>query len=224
MNTLFDLLSNAQNGQAIDNMARQFALSQQQALAATQALLPAFSLGLKRQVESARTASSPPDFFGLGGMPQVDAFQNAAQAFTQQAMQQGQQIMASLFGSPEMTRALSQLAAEQSRVAAPIISAMMPAMASILVSGLAHAAAPKGSGNPMGDMMASMMKAWQPAPSTPQFDLAAMWAPFLGAMAPQPKKAEPADMFGQILEAGSQMQKAQTEAMQSLFETWWGKK
>lgn len=223
MNTLFDLLSSAQNGQAIDNLARQFALSQQQALAATQALLPAFSLGLKRQVESAKAAPTPPDFFGLSGKPQIDAFQNAAQAFTQQAMQQGQQIMAALFGSPEMTKALSQLAAEQSRVAAPIISAMMPAMASILVSGLAHAAAPRPSGNPMADMMTSMMKAWQPQSNpTPGLDLASLWAPFLEAYQPA-RRPEPKDMFSQMLEAGNQVQKVQAEAMQSLFNMWTGK-
>jgi hypothetical protein len=220
MNTLFDLLNSAQNGQAIENMARQFQLSQQQALAATQALLPAFSLGLKRQVESAKDAPTLPDFFGLAGMPQVDAFQNAAQAFTRQAMEQGQQIMTALFGSSEMTKALSQLAGMQSGVAPQIISAMMPAMASILVSGLAHAAAPKMPGNPMADMMTSMMKAFQPSPQTtpPAFDLAAMWAPFLAPY--QPSKPATADMFSQMLEAGSQMQQAQAEAMQSLFKGW----
>ncbi len=192
MNTLFDLLNSAQNGQAIENMARQFQLSQQQALDAAQALLPAFSLGLKRQVESARSSPMPSDFFGLAGMPQADAFQDAAQAFTRQAMEQGRQIMSALFGSSEMTKALSQLAAMQSGVAAPVISAMMPAMASILVSGLAHAATPKPSANPMAEAMTSMMKVFQPGQQStsaalPQaFDLAAMWAPFLEPY--QPKK------------------------------------
>lgn len=222
MNTLFDLFSSAQNGKAIDNMARQFELSHQQALAATQALLPAFSLGLKRQVENARAAPTLPNFFGLAGMPEVDTFQNAAQAFTQQAIQQGQQIMAALFGSPDMTRALSQLAAAQSGVAPPVIAAMMPAMASILVGGLAHATAPGASGNPMADVVTSMMQAFQPQAPKPPLDLAALWAPFLTPYQ-EPKRPEPQDMFSQMLEAGSKMQKAQAEAMQSLFEAWWGK-
>ena len=45
---LFDMLANAQNGNAIDQMARQFGLSQQQAQEAMAALMPAFSQGLKR--------------------------------------------------------------------------------------------------------------------------------------------------------------------------------
>ena len=47
---LFDMLNNAQNGDAIAALARQFNLSQQQAQAAVEALLPAFSQGLKRNV------------------------------------------------------------------------------------------------------------------------------------------------------------------------------
>ena len=42
---LFDMLANAQNGQAMDMLARQFNLSQQQTRAAVEALLPAFSKG-----------------------------------------------------------------------------------------------------------------------------------------------------------------------------------
>lgn len=229
MNTLFDLLNTAQNGQAIDNLARHFELSQQQALAAAEALMPAFSLGLKKQVEKARTASEPPDFFGLSGVPQVDSFQDAALTFTQQATQQGQRVMAALFGAPDMTRTLSQFAALQSGVAAPVIAAMLPSLASILVSGLARAGAPPASGNPLGDMFDAMMRAFQPpqAKPAPWFDnsaLAALWAPFLAPMAAPAPRNEPAAMMDQMLEAGSQIQKAQAEAMQSLLESWFGKK
>lgn len=226
MNTLFDLLNTAQNGQAIDNLARHFELSQKQALAAAEALMPAFSLGLKKQVEKAKTASEPPDFFGLSGVPQVDSFQDAALAFTQQATQQGQRVMAALFGAPDTAQTLSQLAALQSGVAAPVIAAMLPSLASILVSGLARAGAP-AQGNPFGDMFEAMMRAFQPqqAKPAPWFDnsaLAALWAPFL-LPTPAPRN-DAAAVMDQMLEAGSQIQKAQAEAMQSLLENWFGKK
>lgn len=228
MNTLFDLLNTAQNGQAIDNLARHFELSQKQALAAAEALMPAFSLGLKREVERAKTAAEPPDFFGLSGVPQVDSFQDAALAFTQQATQQGQRVMAALFGTSEMTKALSQLAALQSGVAAPVIAAMLPSVASILVSGLARAGAPAPS-NPWGDMVEAMMRAFQPSQPKPApwFDnsaLASLWAPFLmPSPAPVPRN-DAAAVMDQMLEAGSRIQKAQADAMQSLLENWFGKK
>ena len=46
MQPLYEML--AQNGQAVELMARQFNLSQQQAQLAMEALMPAFSQGLKR--------------------------------------------------------------------------------------------------------------------------------------------------------------------------------
>jgi len=238
LDNLFDILQTAQNGHAIENLARQFELSQKQAQAAVEALLPAFSLGLKRQVENARSEAPPPNFFGLPGLPHIDAFQNAALAFTQQATQQGNAVIAALFGSPEMTKALTRQAALQSGVAAPVLMAMLPALASILVSGLVHAALPhveSGFGqargqNPAGDMFLSMMRAFQPPTPAPppQTDfIAALWAPFLQPpQAPPrpPPPSGPADLFHTMLEAGSHIQKAQSEAMQSLFEHWFGRK
>ena len=54
---LFDMLAQAQNGQGMELLARQFNLSQQQAQLAVEALLPAFSQGLKRNTA---------DPYGLG--------------------------------------------------------------------------------------------------------------------------------------------------------------
>ncbi len=51
MMTLFEMMQQAQNGQAMQNLARQYGLSQQQTQAAIEALLPAFSMGLQRQTQ-----------------------------------------------------------------------------------------------------------------------------------------------------------------------------
>ena len=48
MQSLFDMLTSAQNGAAVEQMARQFGLSRQQTESAMEALMPAFSQGLKR--------------------------------------------------------------------------------------------------------------------------------------------------------------------------------
>ena len=47
---LFDMLANAQNGRGMELIARQFELNRQQMELAMEALLPAFSVGLKRNV------------------------------------------------------------------------------------------------------------------------------------------------------------------------------
>ncbi|TIU05455.1 MAG: DUF937 domain-containing protein, partial [Mesorhizobium sp.] len=48
MPSLFDILAQAQNGNGMQILAQQFGLSQQQTQSAIEALLPAFSQGLKR--------------------------------------------------------------------------------------------------------------------------------------------------------------------------------
>src|SRR5690606_23052954 len=91
MSSLFDMLTSAQNGQAIQQMARQFGLSQQQVEAALEALLPAFSQGLKRN------ASNPYD---LGSFLQALAsgqharyFEDATNAFSPQGVAEGNGIL-----------------------------------------------------------------------------------------------------------------------------------
>ena len=78
---LYDMIANAQNGQAMDLLARQFNLSQQQTQLALEALLPAFSQGLKRNaadpygvgaflsaLSSGRHAPYFDDAVGIGGV------------------------------------------------------------------------------------------------------------------------------------------------------------
>ena len=56
MIALYDLMLKAQNGSALDVMAKQFGLAQQQANEAISALMPAFSEGMKR------STANPYDF------------------------------------------------------------------------------------------------------------------------------------------------------------------
>ena len=48
MQSLYDMIMQAQNGNAVEIMARQFGLAQEQAAKAVAALMPAFSEGFKR--------------------------------------------------------------------------------------------------------------------------------------------------------------------------------
>jgi hypothetical protein len=57
MPTLFDMLTQAQNGNGMQALAQQYGLSMQQTQAAVAALLPAFSQGLQRNTA---------DPYGLG--------------------------------------------------------------------------------------------------------------------------------------------------------------
>src|SRR5690606_10837476 len=141
---LFDMLANAQNGNAINQMARQFGLSQQQAQEAMAALMPAFSQGLKRN------AADP---YGLGNFLSALAsgqhakyFENAAAAFTLQGMQEGNGILGHLFGSKELSRAVAAQAAQATGIAQQTLQQMLPVLASMIMGGIFKQATGQSTG------------------------------------------------------------------------------
>ena len=52
MMPLFDMLNNAQNGEAMKGIAKQFGLDEKQMNKTVEALMPAFSTGLKRNTQT----------------------------------------------------------------------------------------------------------------------------------------------------------------------------
>lgn len=134
MLNLFDMLNQSQNGQGMEMLARQFGLSQQQAQQAVEALLPAFSQGLKRN------ASDP---YGLGGFLTALAsgqhakyFENPAAAFTPQGMAEGNGILGHLFGSKELSRAVADQAAQATGIGQEVLKQMLPVLASMIMGGM----------------------------------------------------------------------------------------
>lgn len=164
---LYDMLANAQNGQAMDQLARQFGLSQQQTQAAVEALLPAFSQGLKRN------ASDP---YGVGAFLNAMAsgqhakyFEDAQNAFSPQGMAEGNGILGHLFGSKDLSRAVAAQAAQATGVGQNILQQMLPVIASMIMGGLfkqstnqlnpaQQAAGFGGSGNPLQEIIEQMMR------------------------------------------------------------------
>ena len=161
---LFDMLNNAQNGQAMDALARQFNLSQAQTQAAVEALLPAFSQGLKRN------ASDP---YGVGAFLTAMAsgqhgkyFEDASQAFAQPGVDEGNGILGHLFGSKELSRAVAAQAAQATGIGQQVLQQMLPVIAAMIMGGLykqttgqAQAGGFGGAGNnPLGDIIGEMMR------------------------------------------------------------------
>ncbi|THF55806.1 DUF937 domain-containing protein [Ollibium composti] len=187
MMPLFDMLAQAQNGQGLELLARQFNLSQQQAQLAVEALLPAFSQGLKRSTSDAQ---------GLGGFMNALAsgqygqfFENANQAFSQQGVNQGNDVLGQLFGSKDLSRAVAAQAAQATGIGSQVLQQMLPVIASMLMGGLfkqttnqmpqagmqsAQAGGFGSANNPLGQIIEEMMKqgggmmGGQPAPQQRQ--------------------------------------------------------
>ncbi|RWK56192.1 DUF937 domain-containing protein [Mesorhizobium sp.] len=164
MPSLFDILAQAQNGNGMQALAQQFGLSQQQAQSAVEALLPAFSQGLKR---------STSDPYGLGAFMTAMAsgqhakyFEDASRAFSPQGVDEGNGILGHLFGSKDLSRAVASQAAQASGVSQQILQQMLPVVASMMMGGLfkqttnqMQAAGGFGGGsNPLGEIIEQMMR------------------------------------------------------------------
>lgn len=194
MLNLFEMLANAQNGNGVDALARQFNLSQQQTQAAMQALLPAFSQGLKRNTA---------DPYGVGAFlsalstgQHARYFDDAQNAFSRQGLAEGNDILGQLFGSKDLSRAVAAQAAQATGIGQQVLQQMLPVMAAMIMGGLfkqsTNQLQPGGfaAGNPLQEIIEQMMK---------------QGAGFGIPQAPQPQQApQPANPFdnpfGKILQ------------------------
>lgn len=215
MMNLFEILQSAQNGQAMQNLARAYGLSLQQTQAAIDALLPAFSMGLQRQTQN------PYAFGSLAQMmtssPYARFFEAPGSAIPPGANIAGNDVLSRIFGSQEVAQAVAAQAAATSGVSMAIMKQMLPVIAAMLMGGLSKTASSEGLGGMLGqfaEMMRGAFPGMQPAPpppppQPPYNPMDAILRGMFGqtpATPPSPQGqtgAAPADpfggMFGQIL-------------------------
>jgi len=146
---LNEIIQAAQGGQGVNNIAAQFGLTPEQAQAAIQAAMPAFSQGLQRVGQ---------DPGALGGVlshiasdVHQGSFANPAQANAAGAGAGGD-VLGQIFGSPQITSQISQRVSQASGVSPQVIQQMMPVLASILMGGLAHSMNSQGLGGVLGQL------------------------------------------------------------------------
>ncbi len=203
---LFDMMMQAQNGNAMEVMAKQFGLAQEQMAKATAALMPAFSTALKR------SATNPYDFSAfLAAMSNgnhAQYFEDLGKAFTPQGMADGNTVLDQLFGSREMLQAVSAQAAQMTGIGQEIYKQMMPVVASAIMGGLFKQASGQlgGMQNPFANTpMEAMMKPWleasgfikkpQPAPNPFDNPFTQAMQGFFGMNKPEEKQPTAPDMF-----------------------------
>ena len=178
MLSLYDMMMQAQNGNAVETMARQYGLAQEQAAKAVAALMPAFSEGFKRN------AANPYDLAAfmtaLTTGDHAKYFEDISKAFTPQGLAEGNGILGHLFGNKEVSRAIAAQAAQMTGIGQDIYKQMLPVMASALMGGLfKQSFAPFFPGAETGK-----------TPANPFADMMRQWAEATG-MAPKPEPANP---------------------------------
>jgi hypothetical protein len=193
MQTLFEMMTSAQNGAAVDEIARRFGLSRQQTEAAMEALMPAFSQGLKRN------ASDP---YGVGAFlsalstgRHAQYFDDVQRAFQPSGVEEGNGILGHLFGSKEVSRAVARQAEQATGIGQEIMKQMLPVLASMIMGGIYRQStepqrAQATPHNPLGEIMEQMMRQGgmaMPHPEAPQPGMNPFDNPFAKALQ---------DMFG----------------------------
>ena len=166
MMNLFEMMQQAQNGQAMQNLSRQYGLNAQQTQAAIEALLPAFSMGLQRQTQD------PYAFGSLAQMMTASPFGRIFDAngdgIPDNARSAGTDVLSQLFGSKEVSNAVAAQAAATSGVGQAVLKQMLPIIASMVMGGLFKSMNNQGLGGVLGqfsEMMRGQMPGMQPAPA-----------------------------------------------------------
>ncbi|MDP3407137.1 DUF937 domain-containing protein [Bosea sp. (in: a-proteobacteria)] len=209
MMNLFEMMQQAQNGQAMQNLSRQYGLNAQQTQAAIEALLPAFSMGLQRQTQD------PYAFGSLAQMMTASPFGRIFDAngdgIPDNARSAGTDVLSQLFGSKEVSNAVAAQAAATSGVAQAVLKQMLPVIAAMVMGGLTKSMQSNGLGGILGqfsEMMRGQMPGMQPAPQpqSPANPLEAILGSMFGnGQAPSGGQTQGGGPFGGGQMPGGQM-------------------
>jgi hypothetical protein len=150
MFNLSDIINNAQDGKAVENLAQQFGISPDQAQSAVQALIPAISGGLMQKVGGAGD---------LGGIISAltdpthgAAFNNADAAQSSATAEKGGNAVSDMFGSSHIANQIAQQASSVTGIRPDVLMQMMPVLVSIVLGGLAKSAQNQGFGGMLGQL------------------------------------------------------------------------
>jgi hypothetical protein len=135
MPNLYEVLADAQHGQAMASLGDEFGLTPQQTQAAVASLLPAISMGLKQSTATPEglgnllaLMAQQPDLFALYDDPEV--------AFSPEGSAAGNAVLSTMFGSPEASRAIAAQAQNLSGVTSAILKKLLPVIVGMIISGL----------------------------------------------------------------------------------------
>ncbi len=192
MINLNSIIQSAQNGEGVQNLARQFDISPQQAQEAVQALLPAISMGLQQQTQGAGFAQ----LLGhLAAAPNRAAFDDAAAAQSDETVASGTDVLNHLFGNEDVTQKVADNAARHSSLGSDLLGAMLPVIAAMAMGGLCKSIAAKGG---LGGIFGQAPAAPAPAPRAQDGGIGDIAGQMTGRPAPQTPDEEIGDILGQM--------------------------
>ncbi len=146
MDPFVQLLRAAQGGQGLDNLARFYGLSVQQAQTAAEAVMPAFAVGLQKSMQSPEKLAQ---LMALMMRGPYGALYDQSTTAPAQLHAPGSQALDAVFGSPEVSRAVVNQAAASTGLGIAVVKQMVPDFAALVVGGLTKSLAASGALNQM---------------------------------------------------------------------------
>ena len=146
---MFDIFTQAQNGDAMRVMARQFGLDEGQVEKAVEALMPAFSTGFKRKTSQPDGVS---EFFETltRAQGQTGFFDDLTKAFAPEGTNAGNELLGQFFGSKDVSRAVAKQAEAATGIGQDILKRMLPVIATTLMGGMAKKTSESAMGTSSG--------------------------------------------------------------------------
>jgi hypothetical protein len=147
MANLYEILAEAQHGEALADIGREYGLTEEQTQAAVASLLPAISMGLKQ-------ATATPEGLGnllalMAARPDLYAmYDNPRAAFSSEGREAGNAALAAMFGSPDASRAITGQAQQLSGVTSAILKKLLPVIVGMIISGLMRSGSGKAAPAP----------------------------------------------------------------------------
>ena len=143
---LLQSVLNAQNGEAVSALGRNFGLNQDQTVAAVQQLVPALAAGLSRN--SAQPAGLDGLLAALAGGSHERYIDNPSTLSDAASVQDGNGILGHILGSKEVSREVAARASARTGIGSDVLKQMLPLVATLAMGALSkQASTTRGPGS-----------------------------------------------------------------------------
>lgn len=207
---MFDMLRQAQDGNGIENLARQFGLDQSQTEQVLKSILPAVSTGFKQRARDPRGLESI--LRQVQGTDYEDVYENADRLGRDDVKRRGDDILGQIFGSKDVSRSVARRAEQSTGVGADIVKKMLPTITSMVLGGMQRKSSQdRNLDGGLGDLVQGMLGGGQTLPSSGGGGLDEILGQVLGQRQPEPEPRRRGggglgDILGGILGGGRRSQ------------------
>lgn len=234
--SLVNLFYDAQGGDAMANLARHFNMPIDNVERVVEALLPAFSIGLKHNTANPLSLAGFLSTLATGRHHRF--YTDPFAAFSPTRRHEEDAILGHLLGSKDVSRAVADQVEATTGVATAVVREMLPAVAAILMGGLAHEAPQNALTAPAAAFIEGFARGRpEPKPDPAAHGMLDAMSAFLqgfgrgrddppeeeaGNDDPETPPSSGTELFGDLFEAGIDIQQQHLGAIQDIFHRFYG--